>query len=78
MTPPLLMVMPLTVLPPVVNVTVHVLVPVPPEELKAVDVVAVPYVVDGFDPPETVMPAFTVTVVVEEVELVWALKLSDV
>ena len=78
MTPLLLMVMPLTVLPPVVNVTVHVLVPVQQEELKAVDVDEVQYVDDGFDQPETVMPAFTVTVVVEEVELVWALKLSDV
>jgi hypothetical protein len=70
MTPPLLIVMPVTVLPSEVNVTVHVLVPVPPEALKAVEVVAVPYVVDGFDPPATVMPAFMVTVVVEELELV--------
>ena len=75
---PLLIVIPLTVLESDAKTTVQVLAPVPPDVVNADEVVEVPYIVDGSDPAETVMPAFTVTVVVEEVELVWALKLSDV
>ena len=76
--PPLLIVIPLTVLESDANTIVQVVLPVPPNEVKADEVVVVPYVVDGLEPADTVMASLTVTVVVDEVELVWALKLSDV
>lgn len=69
-TPPLLIVIPLTVLASDVRATVQVILPVPPEVVKADEVVAVPYVVDGLEPADTVMVALTVTVVVDDVELV--------
>ena len=53
MTPPLLIVIPVTVLASAVSATVHDLLPVPPEDVKAEDVVAVPYVVDGLEPSAT-------------------------
>ena len=68
--PPLLIVIPLTVLASDVRATVQVILPVPPDEVKADEVVAVPYVVDGLEPADTVMAALTVTVVVDDVELV--------
>jgi hypothetical protein len=42
MTPPLLIVIPVTVLASAVSATVQDLLPVPPEDVKAEDVVAVP------------------------------------